>query len=158
MADKDFMSFREEDTAVDKPMVLEPEVEEMPTEGDLTVDGSFGRVINAGEGIRVTATDYKTLKKDAIKVSYAVADGDYIYQIELLRQPKVDPVIIVGSIAQALDAVIPKHVHAYVQEPPKEIEWPVFTVIVKGGARLHGAKAFMEEKLVNKFLNLQIWG
>lgn len=154
---KPFMSYGEKETEV--AVERDPEVEVISTPNHpIEVDEQLRRAIGGGEGgIQVMAPDYTTLKKGRMQVSYAVIGDDYYYQVELLKPAVLGEQQILGALIQAFSTIVPQHVHTYIKQPPRDIDWPVFTVIVKGGARLLGAKKFMEEKLVNKLLELNFW-
>jgi hypothetical protein len=126
---------------------------------EIDIDDQMQKVLGGGTGgMQITAPRYTTLTKGKLQVSYAViGEDDYYYQIELLKPPSLGESQILAALIQAFSTVVPQHIHTYIRQPPKDLDWPVYTVIVKGGARLMGAKKFMEEKLVNKLLELNFW-
>lgn len=152
-----FMSYKEKKE--------QPEAERKPDvevtrseEHEIEIDEKMRQVIGGGEGkFQLTAPEYTTTKKGNLQVSYAALEDDYYYQIELLKEAQLGEDQILAAIIQAFSTIVPQHIHTYIQQPPKDIDWPIFTTIVKGGARLVGAKDFMEKKLVDKLLELNFW-
>ena len=154
---KPFMSYGEptEEVKVEREEGVDVKVSEGHK---IDIDDQMRKVIGGGEGgMQLTAPKYTTLTKGRLQVSYAVIDDDYYYQIEMLKPSDMGENQILASLIQAFSTVVPQHIHTYIRQPPKDLDWPVYTAIVKGGARLMGAKKFMEEKLVNKLLELNFW-
>lgn len=154
---KGFMSYEEK---VDAPREeRRPDVEVVSTgRRDIDIDDKMQQVLGGGEGMKISAPVYTTLKRGHLQISYAIInEEDYYYQVELLKIPDMNDDMILAALIQAFSTVVPNHIHTYIKQPPDDIDWKVYTVIVKGGARLMGAKAFMEKKLVDKLLDLEFW-
>jgi hypothetical protein len=154
---KPFMSITEEKPEEAPVQRAEEVTVEVSENHEIEIDERLRNVV--GEGMGITAPVYTTATKGPLKVSYAIIDEkDYYYQIELEKKPNVGDKQILAMLIQAFDTVVPRHIHTYIREPPRDIDWNVYTVVVKEGASLMGAKLFFEKKLVNKLLELDFWG
>ena len=155
---KSFMSYDE--PRDEEKIEREPDVDISVAEGHgIDIDAKMQQILGGGkEGMQIVAPRYTSLTKGRLKVSFAIiGDEDYYYQIEMLKPPILGDNQILAALIQAFSTVVPASIHTYIRQPPKDLDWPVYTAIVKGGARLMGGKKFMEEKLVNKLLDLNFW-
>lgn len=150
----DFMDFKE--------ARVKPKVEQVPDtvvkvaeDEELFLDDRMKQLVADGPQ-KITVPQYKRVMRGKVQVSYAVIDQeDYYYQIELNSPTTLSQKDLLLMMISTLDAVIPRHVQTYVREPTEEI--PIITVIAKGAATLTGAKAYMEDKLVEKLLSIDYW-
>lgn len=148
------MSYKEEQpkTEVEKDPETEVKVSE---DEELMLDERMKQVLSEGAH-RLVVPQYKTLKRGHISVSFAVIDAiDYYYQIELSKEVNLSRKDILTILIMALDTVVPRHIHTFIREPTEGI--PLYTIVVQGAGRLPNAKKFMEDKLVDKLLNLNFW-
>lgn len=109
------------------------------------------------DGLVVTAPKYTTLKRGPLQIGYAAIDSDYYYQIELLQPARVDDKAVIAQLIEVFSAVVPEHIQVYIQPPPPELDWQLWTVVVRGATELPGAKNFMERMLLDKLINLNFW-
>jgi len=145
------MSYQNKEEVTDEP-VTERSVEDKSLDIDpkLALEAGIG-----DDSYAIKPVKYITLRRGLMSVSYAVIDGDdYYYQIKVDGRPTCD---VIASIAQAFLIVVPNHIQVYIKPPPEDIDWPVFTVVAKGSANLPGAAGFMEGKLVEKLLSMDLW-
>jgi hypothetical protein len=124
----------------------------------VNIPRSLDKIINEGE-FQIKAPKYTTIDHGRLQVSYAAIKDDYYYQIEVKGKTPLRDEDITAAIIEACASVVPSQNDVYISPPPPkmEIEWRVFTVIVKGAVKLLGAKEFMETKLVNRLLEMPLW-
>jgi hypothetical protein len=131
------------------------EYSSVATDDGLVVSDKLRKAVGGEFGLR--PIKYEKKKKGRLSVSFAIEDGNYIYQIEMEDQPEYPESEVVTAIIQACETVLPEQIEKVIGLPPKGMDWWVYTLIVKDIARQPGSKEFMEEKLVNKLLELRFW-
>jgi hypothetical protein len=150
----------DEDAGLERTVEIPVPVEtSVKSDHKISIDGKMREALDmSGDAMAFSVPKYETSRKGNLSVSHAIIDGeDYYYQIELMKKAKIENRTIIGVLVQAFSTVVPDHVDVFIKEPAPELDWPVWTVIVKGGAKLMGAKEFMEKKLVGKLLELNFW-
>jgi len=127
-------------------------------DAEISLDHRMDKVVNGG-AMTISVPRYTTSQLGKVKVSWAIIDDvDYYYQIEFLGGQEVNDREAIGEIITRFSEIVPDHIDVYVYQPPTGIEIPLYTVIVKGGAKLLGAKDFMEKRLVEKILEMGMIG
>ncbi len=125
---------------------------------EITLDHRMEKIANSN-GMAISVPKYTTSQLGKVKVSWAIInETDYYYQIEFLGNQEIDEREAIGEIITKFSAVVPDHIHVYIYQPPAGIDIPLYTVIVKNSAKLHGAKEFMEKRLVEKILEMGTLG
>lgn len=123
---------------------------------EVNIPDSMRKIVDEYK-VAIKVPKYTTVEHGNIHVSYAKIKDDYYYQIELIRKSPLNEKDVLAYIIHECSTIIPNHVDVYVHQPPKDIDWDVYTVIAKGAAKLLGAKEFMEDRLVNQLLELPLW-
>ena len=155
---KSFLRIRETKPPVSKESEQSEQVRRTHTEENKEVNISDNmRKILGDDSFRVTAPTYTTVEHGNIQVSYAQIEKDYYYQVEFKKKPAMNEKDVLASIMFACSTIVPNHIDVYISPPPKDIDWEVYTIIVKDSVKLLNAKQFLESKLVNKFLELPLW-
>lgn len=125
---------------------------------DVHLDNRLGKELGKGGPISIKAPKYTSIRKGNMTVSYAVIDGsDYYYQIELWRKATIGDEGVLMNLIQAFDTVVPHQSNVYIKQPPRDLDWEVYTVVVKGVAGRIGANIYFEDRLVKKLLELNLW-
>jgi len=125
---------------------------------EIALDHRMENIANSG-GMTISVPRYTTSQLGKVKVSWATIDEvDYYYQIEFLGDQQVNEREAIGEIIGRFAEIVPEHTDVYVYQPPTGLEIPLYTVIVKGGAKLPGAPEFMEKRLVEKLLEMGMAG
>ena len=131
---------------------------------DIQVDDRIREAIenlNDGEGtdkskeFSLSIPGYKVATKGPVKVKYTVMNKNYIYQVAFAGEPSLSIPDILTLVITACSAIIPEHIEVFIYPPSEEI--PMYTIKAENVTDLPGAKIFMEERLVEKFLNLSVW-
>lgn len=151
-SDKPFMRIVEEEPKTETEVATRSSV---ATDDGLVISPKLQSEIGGNFGIR--PIKYEKKEKGKLGIAYAVDDGNYVYQVELAEPARHPENRVVAMIIQALKTVVPDHIDTYIGLPPKDLDWWVYTVIVKGIANQPGAKDFMEGKLVEELLKLNFW-
>lgn len=148
-----FMSFKEEkdDSSKKVDVSVSEVIEDMKT-----IDlGGVSKIIKDAPDEPVVAQKYTTKRKGNLRVGYAVIkDADYYYQIEFLNGSSADEKEFIGAIISTFSSVVPEQNNVFIHQPPKDIDWPVYTVIVKDIAKKANSAHFMVDILVDKILSL----
>lgn len=157
MADKEkktFMSISEE---LPQPIPVKEEDNVVTSERDsgMWVDPRVKKII--GDGISLETPKYTRHSKGSLHVSWAVIGNHYYYQIEMDKEPGINERDVIAVIGQAFLAVVPEHIHTYIQLPPAGMGLFLWTAIVKDSTKLMGAKKYMEKILVDKLLEIEFW-
>lgn len=155
---KPFSRIREVKPAVKEDDTEPAIIKQVRTEDNKEVNISHNmRKILGEKALSITAPKYTTIEHGNLQVSHAQIEDDYYYQIEFKKKPTVGERDVLASIMYACSTIVPNHIDVYISQPPRDIEWEVYTVIVKNSAKLLNAKKFLEGKLVTKFLELPLW-
>lgn len=146
------------------PDTSKKEAEPVPTQETVTKDhdihisANMKKVIgDESDGLSITAPSYTTVQRGPLRIGYAAIDDDYYYQIELLKPAKYDDRSQIGLMITAFSSVIPDHIHVYFQPPPQELDWTLWTAVVRKAASLPGASHFMERTLMDRLMALDFW-